>query len=124
MFSTKSENSMEKEENGDRWHFLIFTQCFSTLPQTNFGFPGFFPFLTMFVKGLFSSPEHEVLRVSYCDHSPSVVCHPFTFSCLHSSIYKYQPISTKLGQNIYDHKISDEFDYGSNRTKTSRVICP
>ena len=25
--------------------------------------------------------------------------------CLHSSIYKYQPISTKLGQNIYDHKI-------------------
>ena len=22
---------------------------------------------------LFSSPEHEVLRVSYCDHSPSVV---------------------------------------------------
>ena len=28
--------------------------------------------------------------------------------CLHSSIYKYQSISTKLGQNIYDHKISDE----------------
>ena len=25
--------------------------------------------------------------------------------CLHFSIYKYQPISTKLGQNIYDHKI-------------------
>ena len=38
--------------------------------------------------------------------------------CLHSSIYKYQPISTKLGQNVYDHKISDEFDYGSNRTRT------
>ena len=29
-----------------------------------------------------------------------------------------------LGQNIYDHKISDEFDYGSNRSRTSGVICP
>ena len=44
--------------------------------------------------------------------------------CLHSSIYKYQPISTKLGPNIYDHKISDEFDYGSTRTRTVCVICP
>ena len=34
--------------------------------------------------------------------------------CLHSNIYKYQPISTKLGQNVCDCKISDEFDYGSN----------
>ena len=34
----------------------------------------------------------------------SIVC-PFTFSCLNSSIYKHQPISTKLGQRIYDHKI-------------------
>ena len=45
---------------------------------------------------LFSSTEHEVLRVRHCDHSPSVgVCRlsvrcPFTFSFLHSSIYKYQ----------------------------------
>ena len=44
--------------------------------------------------------------------------------CLQSSIYKYRPISTKLGQNVYDHKISDEFDYGSNWTRTVRVICP
>ena len=44
--------------------------------------------------------------------------------CLHSSIYKYQQISTKLGQNLYDHKISDEFDFGSNRTGTTGVICP
>ena len=39
-------------------------------------------------------------------------------------MYKYQPVSTKLGQNIYDHKISDEFDFGSNRTRTTGVICP
>ena len=77
------------------------------------------------VCSVVSSPEQEVLRVSYCDHSPSVgVRRPFTFSCLHSSINKYQPISTKLDQNIYDHKIWDELDYGSNRTRTSGVICP
>ena len=37
--------------------------------------------------------------------------------CLHSSIYKYHPISTKLGQNEYDHKISNEIYYGSNWTR-------
>ena len=44
--------------------------------------------------------------------------------CLHSSIYKYWPISTKLGQNVYDHRISDEFDYGCNQTRTLRVVYP
>ena len=44
--------------------------------------------------------------------------------CLQSIIYKYWPVSTKLGLNVYDHKISDEFDYGSNRTRTVRVTCP
>ena len=43
---------------------------------------------------------------------------------LHSSIYKYWPINTKRGQNVFDHKISDEFDYGSNWTRTVWVICP
>ena len=43
---------------------------------------------------------------------------------LHSSIYKYRPISTKHGHNIYDNDILDEYDYGSNLTITSRVICP
>ena len=33
---------------------------------------------------------------------------------LHSTIYKYQPFSTIPGQNVCDHKISDEFDYGCN----------
>ena len=44
--------------------------------------------------------------------------------CLHSSIYKYQPINTKLGQNVCDYKISDEFDYGSKWIGTVQVICP
>ena len=37
---------------------------------------------------------------------------------LHSSIYKYRPISTILGKNVCDHKILEECDYGSNRTRT------
>ena len=40
------------------------------------------------------------------------------YDCLHSIIYKYEPISTKIGPNVYNYKISDEFDYGSNRTTT------
>ena len=27
-------------------------------------------------------------------------------------------------QYIYSHKVSDEFDYGTNQIKTSGVICP
>ena len=42
---------------------------------------------------------------------------------LASSSYKYEPISTKHGQNEYDHKISDEVDYGCNQTRTVWVIC-
>ena len=34
--------------------------------------------------------------------------------CLHTIIYKYQPINTKFGSQVYDHKILDEFDYGTN----------
>ena len=45
----------------------------------------------------------------------------FVFSL---SIYKYKPISTKLGHNVYEHKISDEFDYGSSHTRPVSVICP
>ena len=46
------------------------------------------------------------------------------YDCFHSIIYKYWPISTKLRQNVCDHKISDEFDYGSNRIRNGWVICP
>ena len=29
-----------------------------------------------------------------------------------------KPISTKLSQNVCNHKISDEFDFGFNRSRT------
>ena len=44
--------------------------------------------------------------------------------CLHSSVYKCRPMSTKHGHNIYDNEILDDFNYGSNPTVTSGVICP
>ena len=40
--------------------------------------------------------------------------------CLHHSINKCRPINTKHGHSIYDNA----FDYGSNLTVTSGVICP
>ena len=39
-------------------------------------------------------------------------------------MYKCLPISTKLGKNVYDLKILNEFDYGFNWTQATRVICP
>ena len=48
----------------------------------------------------------------------------YIWFCLHSSICKYWPISTKLGHNIYAHKVSDEFDSWTNRIRISKVICP
>ena len=47
--------------------------------------------------------------------------------CLLSNIYKYEPFSTNLGHNEYEHKISDEFDYGSSgssHTRSIGVLCP
>ena len=43
--------------------------------------------------------------------------------CLYFSIYKCRPMSTKHGHNIYNNEILDEFNYGSNPTVTSEVIC-
>ena len=37
-------------------------------------------------------------------------------------MYKCLPISSKLGQNLYEPKISDEFDYGSNWTQATSTF--
>ena len=31
---------------------------------------------------------------------------------------------TKLGHNVYEHKTSVEFDYGSSHTRSGSVVCP
>ena len=49
----------------------------------------------------------------------------YIWLCLHSIIYKYRPVSTKHGQNIYVtvQQYLNEFDHGSNWTRTTGVIC-
>ena len=42
----------------------------------------------------------------------------FVYTLASTNINQSAPISTKLGQNVCDHKISYEFDYGFNRTRT------
>ena len=42
--------------------------------------------------------------------------------CLQTNICKYKPINTKLGHNIYEHKIFNEFDYGSSLSRTTGVM--
>ena len=63
-------------------------------------------------------PEHAEL---FAFEFGKIAEYDFVYTLI---INKYGPISTKLGQNVCDHKISDEFDYGCNQTRTVRVICP
>ena len=46
------------------------------------------------------------------------------FDFVYSLTFTNEPITTKLGHNEYEHKISDEFDYGSSHTRSVSVICP
>ena len=47
----------------------------------------------------------------------------FDFVYTESIIFKYRPVSTKLGQNIYIQQILNEFNHRSDCTGTTRVIC-
>ena len=48
---------------------------------------------------LFSSPEHKVLRVSYCDHSLSVgVRRPSVGPSVRSHFLVYTQVSTNINQ--------------------------
>ena len=46
------------------------------------------------------------------------------FGKIAESDFVYNLISTNIGQNVYDLKISNKLDYGSNQTSTFQVICP
>ena len=41
-----------------------------------------------------------------------------------TNINQSSPNLVKFGQNVYDHKSSDEFYNETNRTRTVQVICP
>ena len=68
---------------------------------------------------IFSSPEHEVLMVSYCDRAVSLsVVHRASsvvnfLPCVRCRGHIFGPISMKLGQNVCLNKISDEIEIGS-----------
>ena len=48
----------------------------------------------------------------------------FVYTLASTNINQSAPIITKLGQNVCDHKISEEFDYGFNWTKTVPSYLP
>ena len=64
-----------------------------------------------------SSPEHEVLMVSYCNRAVSIVRRALSvvnfLPCVRSRGHIFSPILMKLGQNVCLNKISDEFEIGS-----------
>ena len=56
----------------------------------------------MLATHIFGSPEHEVLRVSYCDHSLSVVVRPSSVhrpSVVHSHFLVYTLASPIINQS-------------------------
>ena len=65
----------------------------------------------------FSSPEHQVLRVSCCDCAVSVMRRP-SFSinsslCVRARGHIFSEILMKLGQNVCLNAMSDRFENGS-----------
>ena len=64
-----------------------------------------------------SSPEHEVLMVSYCDRAVSGVRRASSvvnfLPCVRSRGHSFGRILMKVGQDVYLDEISDEFENGS-----------
>ena len=80
--------------------------------------------LKQIVDGIFSSPEHEVLMVSYWDSAVSVVRRPSCvvrrassvvnfLPCVRSRGHSFGRILMKVGQDVCLDEISDEFENGS-----------
>ena len=73
--------------------------------------------ISMFDKHIFSSPEHEVLMVSYCDRAVSVVSRASSvvnfLPCVRSRGHSFGRILMKVGEDVCLDEISDEFENGS-----------
>ena len=71
----------------------------------------------MLVTSMFSSPEHEVLMVSYCDRAVSGVRRASSvvnfLPCVRSRGHSFGRILMKVGQDVCLDEISDEFENGS-----------
>ena len=68
-------------------------------------------------RQIFSSPEHEVLMVSYCDRAVSGVRPASSvvnfLPCVRSRGHSFGRILMKVGQDVCLDEISDEFENGS-----------
>ena len=69
------------------------------------------------VFSFFSSPEHKVLMVSYCDRAVSGVRRASSvvnfLPCVRSRGHSFGRILMKVGQDVCLDEISDEFENGS-----------
>ena len=70
---------------------------------------------------VFSSPEHKVFRVSFCDSAVSVVRFALSIvnllPCVRCRGHVYSPIIMKLGEKVCLDEIVDMFENGSCRVK-------
>ena len=71
----------------------------------------------MLVTIFFSSPEHEVLMVSYCDRAVSGVQRPASvvnfLPCVRFRGHSFGRILMKAGQDVCLDEIWEEFENGS-----------
>ena len=63
------------------------------------------------ILGQIESEHPELFALEFGEIAES----DFVYTLASTNIEK---IDTKLGQNVCDHKTLDEFNYGSNRTRT------
>ena len=63
------------------------------------------------ILGQIKSEHPELFALEFGKKNES----DFVYTLASTNIEK---INTKLSQNVFDHKTLDEFDYGSNRTRT------
>ena len=135
---TAFENIVEKGEIAHNEQFLLFPQCFQLNQITVSGFVYIFDIISLFAVELeesktglsgiglalsqtspvfFSSPEHEVLMVSYCDRAVSGVRRASSINnflpCVRSRGHSFGRILMKVGQDVCLDEISYEFENGS-----------
>ena len=80
------------------------------------------PVLDWALKCLAQGHSHEKTQRTQCGSNPGALDYESNTS--HAGpVFKYRPVSTKLGQNIYVQQNLNEFNHGSDWTGTTGVIC-
>ena len=74
------------------------------------------------VNSIFSLPEHEVLRLSYCDHSPSIGVH--RPSVVSSHFFVYTLASTNINQSARSNLVQMYMAIRSSMSSIMELIGP